>query len=119
KNGVQRDAYVPLELVIDGLFNLDINQDIWENANMVDFKGGEIPLWLANKEVWDGIRVAQEVKSCQEELHQCDVEYSNLCTWFVEEYEAVHNVFKFSNGVSLQYSFLIWKLIIMSTKMMM
>ncbi|KAF9515783.1 hypothetical protein BS47DRAFT_1360747 [Hydnum rufescens UP504] len=38
-------------------------------------QGGEIPLWLANKEVWDGIRVAQEVKSCQEELHQCDVEY--------------------------------------------
>ncbi|KAF9511788.1 hypothetical protein BS47DRAFT_1363554 [Hydnum rufescens UP504] len=108
KNGVWRDAYVPLELVMEGLFNLDVDQDIWENADMVDFEGGEIPLWLANKEVRDGIRAAQEVKSCQEELHQCDVEYSNLHTWFVEEYEAVHNVFKFSNG-----------LIIMSTKMMM
>ncbi|KAF9514330.1 hypothetical protein BS47DRAFT_1361837 [Hydnum rufescens UP504] len=98
KNGVWRDAYVPLELVMEGLFNLDVNQDIWENADMVDFEGGEIPLWLANKEVWDGIRVAQEVKSCQEELRRCDVEYSNLHAWFVEEYEAVHNVFKFSNG---------------------
>ncbi|KAF9515416.1 hypothetical protein BS47DRAFT_1360995 [Hydnum rufescens UP504] len=98
KNGVWRDAYVPPELVMEGLFNLDIDQDIWENADMVDFEGGEIPLWLANKEVRDGIRAAQEVKSCQEELHQCDVEYSNLCAWFVEEYEAVHNVFKFGNG---------------------
>ncbi|KAF9507822.1 hypothetical protein BS47DRAFT_1303550 [Hydnum rufescens UP504] len=119
KNGVRRDAYVPPELVMGGLFNLDIDQDIWENADMVDFEGGEIPLWLANKEVRDGIRVAQEVKSCQEELRRCDVEYSNLRAWFVEEYEAVHNIFKFGNGVSLQYSFLIWKLIIMSTKMMM
>ncbi|KAF9508417.1 hypothetical protein BS47DRAFT_1416606 [Hydnum rufescens UP504] len=98
KNGVRRDAYVPPELVMEGLFNLDIDQDIWENANMVDFEGGEIPLWLANKEVWDGIRAAQEVKSCQEELRRCDVEYSNLRAWFVEEYEAVHNVFKFGNG---------------------
>ncbi|KAF9506410.1 hypothetical protein BS47DRAFT_1367378 [Hydnum rufescens UP504] len=81
KEMLKEDAYVPLELVMEGLFNLDVNQDIWENADMVDFKGGEIPLWLANKEVWDGIRVAQEVKSCQEELHQCDVEYSNLCAW--------------------------------------
>ncbi|KAF9511567.1 hypothetical protein BS47DRAFT_1363715 [Hydnum rufescens UP504] len=40
KNGVQRDAYVPLELVMEGLFNLDIDQDIWENADMVDFEGG-------------------------------------------------------------------------------
>ncbi|KAF9505006.1 hypothetical protein BS47DRAFT_1274785, partial [Hydnum rufescens UP504] len=70
KNGVRRDAYVPLELVMEGLFNLDVDQDIWENANMVDFEGGEIPLWLANKEVRDGIRAAQEVKSCQEELRR-------------------------------------------------
>ncbi|KAF9512853.1 hypothetical protein BS47DRAFT_1362883 [Hydnum rufescens UP504] len=40
KNGVRTDAYVPLELVMEGLFNLDVDQDIWENANMVDFKGG-------------------------------------------------------------------------------
>ena len=69
KNGVWRDAYVLLELVIEGLFNLDVDQDIWENADLVDFEGGEIPLWLADKEVRDGIRAAQEVRSCQEELH--------------------------------------------------
>ncbi|KAF9509256.1 hypothetical protein BS47DRAFT_1397043 [Hydnum rufescens UP504] len=40
KNGVWRDAYVPPELVMEGLFNLDVDQDIWENANMVDFEGG-------------------------------------------------------------------------------
>ena len=64
-----RDAYVLLELVMEGLFNLDVDQDIWENADLVDFEGGEIPLWLADKEVWDGIQAAQEVRSCQEELH--------------------------------------------------
>ncbi|KAF9520243.1 hypothetical protein BS47DRAFT_1287587, partial [Hydnum rufescens UP504] len=68
KEMLKEDAYVPPELVMEGLFNLDVDQDIWENADMVDFEGGGIPLWLANKEVRDGIRVAQEVKSCQEEL---------------------------------------------------
>ncbi|KAF9508768.1 hypothetical protein BS47DRAFT_1365691 [Hydnum rufescens UP504] len=51
KNGVKRDAY-----------------DIWQNADMADFEGGKVPLWLSDTEVWDGIRAAQEVKSCREEL---------------------------------------------------
>jgi hypothetical protein len=100
KNGVRRDAYVPPELSMEGLYKLDVDQDIWENADMADFEGGRIPLWLGNKEVRDGIRAAQEVKSCREELRQCEVEYSNLCTWFMEEYDAVHEVFKFSEGMS-------------------
>ena len=98
KNGVRRDAYIPPELSMEGLYKLDVDQDIWENADMADFEGGQIPLWLADKDVRDGIRAAQEIKSCQEELRRCEVEYSNLRGWFVDEYEAVHNVFKFSNG---------------------
>ena len=52
-----------------GLYKLDVNQDIWQTADMADFEGGRVPLWLSSKEVWDGIRAVQEVKSCQEELH--------------------------------------------------
>ena len=51
KNGVRRNAYVPLELSMEGLYKLDVDQDIWENADMADFEGGWIPLWLAKKEV--------------------------------------------------------------------
>ena len=53
---------------MDGLYKLDVDQDIWQTADMADFKGGQVLLWLSSKEVQDGIRAAQEVKSCQEEL---------------------------------------------------
>jgi hypothetical protein len=98
KNGVRRNAYVPPELSMEGLYKLDVDQDIWENADMADFEGGRIPLWLAKKEVRDGIRAAQEVRSCQEELRRCGIEYSNLRVWFMEEYNAVLKVFEFSAG---------------------
>lgn len=81
------------------IVQLDVDQDIWENADMADFEGGRIPLWLAKKEVRDGIRAAQEVRSCQEELRRCGIEYSNLRVWFMEEYNAVLKVFEFSAGV--------------------
>ena len=100
KNGVRRDAYIPPELSMEGLYKLDVDGDIWEDADMADFEGGRIPLWLGEKEVRDGIRAAQEVKNCQEELRRCEVEYSNLRGWFVKEYEAVYKVFKLSNGTS-------------------
>jgi hypothetical protein len=120
KNGVRRDAYIPPELSTEGLYKLDVDQDIWENADMADFDGGRIPLWLGEKEVRDGIRAAQELASCQEELRRCEVEYSNLRGWFVGEYDAVHKVFKLSNGTSyLSLRCLPCKLITLYIKMMM
>ncbi|KAF9512992.1 hypothetical protein BS47DRAFT_1393737 [Hydnum rufescens UP504] len=89
KNGVKRDAYVPPELSIEGLYKLDVDQDIWQNADMADFEGGKVPLWLSDTEVQDGIRAAQEVKSCQEELFRCEREHSNLRLWLLNDYEAV------------------------------
>jgi hypothetical protein len=101
KNGVRKDAYVPPELSMEGLYQLDVNQDIWQGADMADFEGGKVPLWLSDKGVRDGIRAAQEVKSCQEELRRCGQEYLNLRMWLVEDYEAVNRVFKSSKGMYL------------------
>ncbi|KAF9518566.1 hypothetical protein BS47DRAFT_1289560, partial [Hydnum rufescens UP504] len=83
QNGVKRDAYVPLELSIEGLYKLDVDQDIWQNVDMADFEGGKVPLWRSDTEVQDGIRAAQEVKSCWEELFQCEWEHSNLHLWLL------------------------------------
>ncbi|KAF9510570.1 hypothetical protein BS47DRAFT_1364463 [Hydnum rufescens UP504] len=63
KNGVKRDAYVPPELSIEGLYKLDVDQDIWQNADMADFKGGKVPLWLSDTEVQDGIWLLRRLRA--------------------------------------------------------
>ena len=115
KNGVKRDAYVPPELSIEGLYKLDVDQDIWQNVDMEDFEGGKVPLWLSDKEVWDGIQAAQEVKSCQQELSQCEWEHSNLHVWLLKDYEAVCQVFEFSKGMYYRFKSNLSKLTELST----
>ena len=70
KGGIQKDAYIPPLLNMEGLYKLDVDQDIWEDSrgNMVDFPDGVVPPWLANPSVKEGIQLSQEVASCCQEL---------------------------------------------------
>ena len=55
--GIQKDAYIPPLLNMEGLYKLDVDQDIWEDSrgNMADFPDGVVPPWLANPSVKEGI----------------------------------------------------------------
>jgi hypothetical protein len=88
---ISRDAYIPPVLSKEGLYKLDVDQDIWEDArgDIADFPDGVIPKWLTDTSVKQGICVAQEVVNCRQELERCKAEHSNLWTWFCDEYAAV------------------------------
>ncbi|KAF9502834.1 hypothetical protein BS47DRAFT_1403052 [Hydnum rufescens UP504] len=72
RGGIRRDAYIPPMLTMHGLYKLDVDQDIWEDSrgDIADFPDGVVPPWLADPSVKEGIRISQEVASCQQELER-------------------------------------------------
>ncbi|KAF9503682.1 hypothetical protein BS47DRAFT_1262514, partial [Hydnum rufescens UP504] len=76
KGGIQRGAYVPPMLTMEGLYQLDVDQDIWEDlrGDIADFPDGIVPPWLGDPSVKEGIRLSQEIANCRQELERCKAE---------------------------------------------
>jgi hypothetical protein len=101
KGGVAKDAYIPPE-IRSSVYKLDVDEDIWQvphHEDMADFPDGKVPAWLADKEVRNGIRGAQELVNCGEELKRCKAELSNLRCWFAMQYAATQRAFDLCNGM--------------------
>jgi hypothetical protein len=91
---ISKKAYIPPMLSKEGLYKMDVDQDIWEDArgDIEDFPDGVLPQWLVDPSVKQGICVAQEVVNCKQELERCKVESTNLRMWFYLEYRAVERL---------------------------
>ena len=87
---VSNQAVVSPELELKGLFDLDVDADIWlhfgDNSTELP---DQAPLWLVDSSVRRNIQLAQEIMNCHWEIEQCKVECSNIQSWFMEEYHAV------------------------------
>jgi hypothetical protein len=83
KNGVAKDAWFPSPLRKEGLYRLDVDQDIWQDCDPSHFE--ELLAWLADPSVKEGIPLAQMVVSCQSEIARCEAEHANLHQWMWEE----------------------------------
>src|SRR5258705_5316248 len=44
KGGIPLDKWLPPELKKDGLYSLDVDQDIWQDYDLSDFE--ELPKWI-------------------------------------------------------------------------
>ena len=93
---ISKSAYILPLLLKEGLYKMDVDQDIWEDTRgaVEDFPDGVLPQWLVDASVKKGIFIAQEVVNCEQELERCKVESSNLRTWFYMEYQAVERLVK-------------------------
>jgi hypothetical protein len=103
KGNVARDAYIPPE-ISSSVYKLDVDEDIWQvphHEDMANFPGGKVPAWLADKEVCGGIRHAQELVNCHEELRHCKAELSNLRSWFSMQCVATQCTIDLCHGVVL------------------
>ncbi|KAF9514320.1 hypothetical protein BS47DRAFT_1392590 [Hydnum rufescens UP504] len=71
---ISRDAYIPPMLSKEGLYRLDVDQDIWEDTrgDVTDFPDGVLPPWLADALIKQGICTTQEIINCKEEL-ECTI----------------------------------------------
>lgn len=105
KDGVAKDAYIPPEITTS-VYKLDVDQDIWlaqSKEGLTQFPGGVVPAWLSDASVRVGIRAAQEVVNCQEELKRCMAEHSNLRQWLEKDYVCTEFVFNHSTNVCVKH----------------
>ncbi len=84
---VSNQAVVPPELELKGLFDLNIDADIWVHFgnNSNEWPDHAPPLWLADPNIRKNI-LAQETMKYHQGIEWCKVECSNIQSWFMEEY---------------------------------
>ncbi|KAG1847699.1 hypothetical protein F4604DRAFT_1687955 [Suillus subluteus] len=60
------NAVPPIPISRDGIFQLDVNDDIWQDVGLED-ETADPPRWLANDNVHQGIRLLLDLDRCLEE----------------------------------------------------
>ncbi|KIJ57977.1 hypothetical protein HYDPIDRAFT_73001, partial [Hydnomerulius pinastri MD-312] len=72
-------------------------QDVWIAPSI-----GEIPHWLEDSSVRDGIRALLKHDRCREEQHRLGIEADNMCRWFGLELSAVELALRQPENSSFQ-----------------
>ena len=82
-------AIQPQEIPREGLFKLDVDDEIWQDAGLNDDHYGIAPLWLSDERVRHGIRNLLEFdRSKEEEVRLCR-ERCALQEWALEEWKVI------------------------------
>ena len=79
------ESVTPLQISRDGLFKLDVDDDVWQDIELGDSIGAP-PAWLANEKVYLGIKSVLELMHCEEEENHLLRERKALIEWFKEEW---------------------------------
>lgn len=80
---------IPKELDIDRLFNLDLDESVWEDAGLDLDEGDAPPAWLADDATREGIKAVHMLDRASEELVRLQHEFRALALWLTEEFEAI------------------------------
>ena len=76
----------PLPTTLTNLRNdPTLMQDIWITPSV-----GQVPRWLEDTDMRDGIHALIKTKCCLEEQCCLDLEADNMCHWFGYEFAAIH-----------------------------
>ena len=83
-----RGAVAPPEIEQDGLFQLDVDDDIWQDIGLTDEVDDlhTIPDWLGNEDVRGGIKALLEHDRCIEEERRLIQERISMQQWIQEEW---------------------------------
>ncbi|KAL6305915.1 hypothetical protein BKA93DRAFT_730537, partial [Sparassis latifolia] len=81
-----RYAVSPQPIQGNGLFKLDINDDIWQDVGLDDDDDiAAVPRWLGDETVREGIKNRLLLDRCNEEEERLREERCSLQEWFAEE----------------------------------
>ena len=87
-----RGATAPRPISRDGLFKLDVDDDIWQDLGLdEEDEHAEPPAWLADEPVRKGIRAMLELDRCMEEERRLMEERCFLQEWMMEEWARIRN----------------------------
>ncbi|KAL6303233.1 hypothetical protein BKA93DRAFT_818113 [Sparassis latifolia] len=82
-----RFAIVPPPIQSNGLFKLDIDDDIWQDVGLDDDADTDaVPRWLGDEMVREGIKMCLLLDRCIEEESRLQRERCALQEWFQEEW---------------------------------
>jgi hypothetical protein len=82
-------AILPLEIPREGVFKLDVDDDIWQDVGLSDEHHGPAPLWLRDDQVRKGIKSMLQLDRCKEEEARLLRERQALQEWMQEEWKVV------------------------------
>jgi hypothetical protein len=91
-------AIAPLPIGMDSLFNLDVDDNIWQDFGLTDDndEGIEIPPWLGEEWVKKGIKSLLDVDRSMEERRRLISECISMRQWMREEWVIVTNALVYS-----------------------
>ena len=84
-------ALTPQRIAHEGLFQLDVDDSIWQDVGLEDdsYINSTPAQWLADENVRKGIAAMLELDRCQEEEQQLGQECCALQEWMMEEWSCV------------------------------
>jgi hypothetical protein len=91
-------AILPIEIPREGIFKLDVDDDIWQDIGLNDEQHSSAPLWLTNENVRQGIKSMLQLDRCEEEEVRLLRERHALQEWMKEEWKIVQRA-KHNAGV--------------------
>lgn len=94
-------AIAPLPIPTKGVFQLDVNDAIWQDVGLDD--DTTAARWLVNKAVRAGIRAMLQKDRCEEEAPRLRWEQKHMRIWFAHEWAVVSELIGLTDGTC--YSF--------------
>jgi hypothetical protein len=80
-----RNVVLPQLVKIKGLFDLDVDDEIWQEISLDD-EDVSIPAWLGDQNVRDGIKLCLDFDRCVEEEQRLQRERTAMQEWMREEW---------------------------------
>lgn len=95
-----KGATVPKPIETNGLFKLDVDDDIWQDVGLTNSNDDNtiIPDWLGNDTVRSGIKALLNYERCLEEEKRLVDERISLQQWFREEWAVVTKAIEWSTA---------------------
>jgi hypothetical protein len=99
-----RGAVVPHIIGKEGLFQLDVDDEIWQDVGLEDVDmDGEIPRWLGDDDVREGIKSLLELDRCKEEERRLCRECQATQEWMLEEWQCVSEAINITVDNDMKY----------------
>lgn len=98
-------ALVPPEINREGLFDLDVDDDIWQDIGLdesTDNSDG-VPKWLGDENVRQGIKSLLELDRCNEEEERLSKERCAMQDWMIEEWICVKTAMEQCSDIYFEY----------------
>lgn len=87
RDSTLRQKIAPVPIDVKTLYNVELNDELYQDCGLEEEETGELPAWLTDEGVRQGIRLMLEVERCNEELIRLADERCSMQEWFTEEWE--------------------------------